>query len=852
MIRIHGTHLCSVFARLLIVLITVLTMTGIPGKAASKPVNKSIPGTVCLAVGQQANMPIIIGEKASERVKKAAATLADVLKRISGATFVVKTGDGSSGIVLGIPSDFAKLPIKPEFTGGAYGREDYLLLSRKGSIVLIGATEMGVEDAVWDLLFRLGFRQFFPGKAWEVVPKLDPVTISVNVQEHPDFAARRIWYNWGNLDYNTPTYNEWCERNRMCSGGRWGFNLSSGHAYGNIIRGIKAAIDAHPEYYALVGGKREANSESKMCLSNPDLRKVIVNWAVEQVKANPQVDSISMEPSDGGGWCECEECKKMGGPSNRALTLANDVAVAINELGLGDKYVGMYAYSFHCAPPTIKVDPHVIVTTTTAFITGGFSLDQIIDGWKAQGATLGIYDYYSVNAWDGNMPGRAWAAHATMLAPAIRRYYQKGARFYDCESGDCWGPCGLGFYIASRAMWDVTIADHVKDVIDDFLTKAFGPAKEPMRKFYQLISVDTSHASGSDLTGRMYRFLGEAKTLAANRPDVLMRIYQLVAYTRFVELNCIANSPKADKDSGNRVLTFTYRLRKTSMVHYYGLWSVSIGQGAALDPKHPLKDETPFSQVELDKILTEGIANNIPVEKGFTPVTFSKNLVSGEKLKLPDVPVGTVPPNSQDHHNYYLWVDNAPADLNLKVMVQCLWNLRPHHVKLFAVKDAENETLVTDSTIVKPDGKTYDVVLQTPSAGLHRVEVIDGGDYTHITWPAGLPVAIPSAEDTPALENQFRGGWTLYCYVPKGTKAVGGWFVGRAGVLRDPDNNVAIDFSKKEDGWFSVPVKPGQDGKLWKFENNGGYRQLMTVPPYLFRSNKDVILPKEVVDKDAK
>ena len=63
------------------------------------------------------------------------------------------------------------------------------------------------------------------------------------------------------------------------------------------------------------------------------------------------------------------------------------------------------------------------------------------------------------------------------MAASIRDFYNKGARFYDCESGDAWGPYGLGYYVASRVMWDIKEADRVDAIVDDFLTRAFGPAK---------------------------------------------------------------------------------------------------------------------------------------------------------------------------------------------------------------------------------------------------------------------------------------------------------------------------------------------------------------------------------------
>ena len=268
---------------------------------------------------------------------------------------------------------------------------------------LLGASDLAVTHAVWDLLYRLGYRQFFPGRVWEVIPVQQRLSIKVDASESPAFCSRRIWYNWGTLDYNAQPYADWCAKNRHAQG----FRLNSGHSYEGIIGANKAEFDKHPEYYSLVDGRRRTGGDAKFCISNPGLRRLVVDWAVRSVKANPEVDSISLDPSDGDNWCQCEACARMGSISDRALTLANDVARAINQLGVGDKYVGMYAYNRHCPPPTIAVDPHVIISSTTAFITGGFTQEQIIDGWKAKGATIGIYDYYSVVDWDWNLPGRA-------------------------------------------------------------------------------------------------------------------------------------------------------------------------------------------------------------------------------------------------------------------------------------------------------------------------------------------------------------------------------------------------------------------------------------------------------------
>ena len=111
------------------------------------------------------------------------------------------------------------------------------------------------------------------------------------------------------------------------------------------------------------------------------------------------------------------------------------------------------------------------------------------------------------------------------------------------------------------------------------------------------------------------------------------------------------------------------------------------------------------------------------------------------------------------------------------------------------------------------------------------METVDGGDYTRIQWPAGLPVTIESGIDTPDVTSHFRGAWTMYFYVPRGTKFVGGWAsrvanwapASRASCSTPRPRRFSIS-ARSEEGWFKVPVPEGQDGRLWKFDNSQGQR----------------------------
>ena len=46
----------------------------------------------------------------------------------------------------------------------------------------------------------------------------------------------------------------------------------------------------------------------------------------------------------------------------------------------------------------------------------------------------------------------------------------------------------MGYYLAARLLWDVDEAQRLDGLVDDFLTRAFGPAKGPMAEFYRQLA----------------------------------------------------------------------------------------------------------------------------------------------------------------------------------------------------------------------------------------------------------------------------------------------------------------------------------------------------------------------------
>ena len=817
------------------------------------------PTTTKVAEKGRALLPIVISDKASPKIQKAAEALSSYLERISGAKFAIETFTSvrepdAKGITLGLASEFNGTVQGPLKGVDSTHVEDYLLRSHKNGLDLIGVSELGAEHAVWDFLHRLGYRYFFPSDKWEIVPRVPDITIAVHVWEHPDYLSRRIWYGFGSTKENLDAfYGNWWARNRTAMG----IDLANAHEYASIILRNRATFEAHPEYYALIAGQRAVWNGAQFCISNPGLRKLVAEDALHKLELNPKLDSVSVEPNDGGGWCECAECKKVGNGSvsDRVVTLANEVATAVAAKYPG-KFVGMLAYNEHSPPPSLKVHPNVVVSIANGFIKGGYTMDQLIEGWSQQAKMIGVYEYYSFFTWDWDSPGAARGGNLDFLKTSTVKYYQRGARFMSAESSNNWGPNGLGYYLAARLLWDTTEAERADEIITDFIDKSFGTARKPMAEWYRLIDGSNKPLLTTDLVGRMYRKLDQALKLTSD-PSIRARIYDLVLYTRWAEM---VNAPDRLPAQLQNLLSFSWRIRATNMIHTMGHWSISEEKApsearlAVPEPQNPWKSSKPYTAQEFEKIISDGIANNSTVT--FTAIDFSDDLVLAAPLGLKTETTGTFN-FFRDKAQFSTWIEKAPA--TIAVQVKCGVSTGPVEgtgkIALYPGDDPTGEATSTQS--FPRDNKDFsDLQLKTTHRGLHTLLLTDGTAGTMMNWPEGTPLVFESGM---RAQHGFQGKWTMYFYVPKGTKEVGGARVGAVkGNVLDSKGKICFTFGEGADkgenrAHWKVPVEPGQDAKLWQFQNiEGGEVRLMTVPPYLARNGQELLLPSEVVKADQR
>ncbi len=797
-----------------------------------------------LAENGRAALPVVVSPGASAELRQAAAELAAVLKQMTGAAFEVTDGDGARGIVLGTLDQFPHPDLaKPLEIRGAYdGREAYALRTEPRRLLLLGATDLGASHAAFRFLETQGCRWFFPAPEWTVIPSAPALRVKVNESGRPAYLARRIWYGWGFFDKQAAAeYQAWARHNRMASSLR----IHAGHAWESIIAQNRKTFEAHPEYLALVKNEKDGTAQrkgEKFCLSNPAARKIVVDHALAHFEKNPGSDMVSVEPSDGGGHCQCDPCAAMGGVSDRVFGMANEAAKAVAAKYPG-KWVGLLAYSLHSEPPSFDLEPNVYVQLTTAFTTGRYTFAELSELWPKKCRNMGFYDYFSVYAWDRDTFPGGGGADVAALREKIRRFAALRATSFDAESGNNWGLHGRGYYAANA-----------EAILEDFYRNAFGPSAAPMRRCYERFDPGRKPLLSEHLLGMGFRDVEEAARLASGRPDVLARIGHIKIFLRSVHLRWKfdrTRDPAERKRLALELLTHVFRSRRAYMNHWEAIrqdWTPKLAKDFA-EPswsarekgEHPWAVDRPYAAEEIEKAFQEGLGAFRP--EAVEEKEFSEDLVP---VAFPDAKEVPSRQAYQGGLRYRLYsVLGEPVEAQV-VTGTIAW-YRNRADARWAFRDAREKVLAEGRLPL--DGKTHDLKAEVPGPGLYSLDFADTSAGWSIAVEAGRPAAIPLRRE----KGYGHAGHmqAMFFYVPRGTREIHYYWGGGPHKIHGPDG-APVRRVETSGVFVRIPVPEGADGKAWRFTELAlGHLWFFNVPNYLAASPGALLVPREVADRDG-
>jgi len=446
---------------------------------------------------------IVLSARADKDEARAATILQDYLFQISGAKLPVITDDGKvTGPVIAVgqsallPADLrAKLKIGEELPVTDPMRDAFAVAVRGNTLFLAGHRGQSTVFSVYDFLESLGCRWFMPCKAGEVVPQLPTISAAPSeTVKVPTFPFRSS-YSWDNPGRGEETA-QWREANKMvyCSLGP-GFQ---GHNFVEIWP--ESLYATHPEYFPLVDGKRVQHGQR--CLSNPEVIKLGVAWAEKQLAGGNKLVSFSMNDGE-SGFCQCENCSKIGNFADQYMSMVNAVGKEIFARH-PDVMITMMCYFQSARQIHVKADGYdenrdrIIIDVYSNYALEPWQ--TVLESWGKASHHLLINEAWSWIYWGwGEGLGNPVSYLETDRLKLYPFYAHNNAFGLSTEIMHDWAKNGFTHYVSTRLKWDVKT--DIEGLRRDFCAKMFPSATV---EFYNYLALYDDFAAGRiDMNGFM-------------------------------------------------------------------------------------------------------------------------------------------------------------------------------------------------------------------------------------------------------------------------------------------------------------------------------------------------------------
>lgn len=853
-------------------------------------------GAFTIAKAGRATASVALLPGSGNAAELAAADLASILKAMSGASFALTNDPTRSPcIVVGLASEWARLTRDeaPAKRLEAAAPESFILTSAPDRLLILGRDPAGASHGVYTLLHDLGCRWFFPTRDWEVIPRMPDIAVTANRVEGPALKVR-VLSNGAGAGASARLFETWCRRNRL--GSCYGPGAVH-HSYAGYVP--KDLFKEHPELFAWVSddgvaqGTRQNGNQP--CTTHPDVVKRVCDGVVaklrrEQAVAGEAPALVSVSPNDGTtDMCRCARCMATGTYGDCALLLANQVVEAIHGEFPRTK-VGFLAYGRASAPP-IKVrqaHSNVLVSVATSY-NWKTSVPRLIEEWPKVARHVTVYEYYAIGSWGSQAPDNSMPTLAYM-SQTLRDWQGQGIEGVNGEMENDWASCGHRLWAFARFAWDPALAPET--AMADFITRCWGPAAVPMRRYY------TRWEAGEKASPRVlrlaFRDLEEASRLAGS-PDVARRVDQMSVYLYWHLLNREFKEAR-DEDVRNRIALegdlLQYRWREAFMVQLPGaIFTVDrparIGFSAAevsalrtgalsrfladggeadvdvgarawsadLVPLREYRDLAALAACEREQPFLESASYLFRAKAGETvEVVFEPEAGGGENRRndmpaTPGVDAAAVPAPGRDP----LPMEDAEGESIGRFQV---WSL--------GVKGTDL-AFVLERKPAASNGEPLRLAFKAPRDALYRLNatVRKGGmlaDFKGRPW--GLAAEVKPRKNVLPLEKSSgrmpsglaRSGPAsrYYFYVPRGTRhflldaTVRGRSSAKAAVgpaTGGGVTTVTVESSRE----CVVTVPAGTDGAVWKveLESERGRVALGGVPACVATHPGDLLVPRE-------
>ncbi len=508
-------------------------------------------GELVLADGGRSAYQIVVADDASPSIRHAAEELQSFLEQITGAKLPIASDKQPltpHEIVLGNNAHLKQLGVDVDFK--SLGNEGYVIRTVGDRLVIAGGSLRGNLYGVYGLLEdHLGCRWFAPGVSR--IPKQSRLTLAATDQRYlPPLESR-------DLALADCLDGDWCARNRL--NGSFG-KLEERHG-GKVVFGEDFFVhtaerlippdkyfDKHPEYFALIKGKRQ-KKEPQLCWTNPEVIQLCIDGVRKAMREQPKATVFSVSQNDYTTYCECDKCQALAREEESqmapVLQLANRVAEAI-ETEFPDKLIETLAYQWSRRPPkNMRPRSNVIVRLcsieccfahplATCNSDENRAFREDIVAWSKLNTRLWIWDYTTdFHAYLLPYP------NLRVRGPNVDFFVKHGVRgimeqdTYNTTQGEL---SALGGYVSAKCLWNPKY--DVNRAITEFLDGYYGKAAAPIHAYIDLLhdrvakenihivcwcAIESPHLTNELLT-KANQLWQQAESLVSDQPEVMRRV----------------------------------------------------------------------------------------------------------------------------------------------------------------------------------------------------------------------------------------------------------------------------------------------------------------------------------------
>lgn len=780
-----------------------------------------------MGVSNLYNQTIVLPANATEGEQAMAQEMADYLRKATGVSFQIAATHTGPGIYL------LNLHQAPNLDQGIKSTQDdgFRLKSENGKFLITGNTETGLQYGIYHYLEQLGFRWYLPGENWTIIPQLTAIQKDLDLYREPAFALRWFGGTGGFGHGQIGKVNQYAKENWerwMVRAGWQSKQWMAGHMGNSFNKRNEAYLKAHPNTLAEVDGKRSFRMGAKHCYSDQALIDLMVKdrlaYYDEQLARGKFTAggpaSISVEPSDGGGHCECAGCAAMGHVSNRVFHGANAIAKALDKRQKG-LFANLYAYYHHVEVPDFDLEDNIYVSLAPYKFQWASSPEDLIQRWKQKANHLMIYDYWALPTQNLDVPFN----YLENPREKIPFWHQNGVEGFYAETSYSSMAAGLALYIGGKLMWDPQ-AD-VDALLAEFYQKSFGEAALPIQQMMESLATFSNLAFSLPMA---FDKLETASSLTQN-PAHLSRIDDLKAYVYYLHLLTAYQQAEAGSEkrrtAAEQVIRYVWRIRDRMLVHgywvHYCISMINEKKDANFKKQwgFPLSEEKTLWVKNTTQVTGEEIQKKFEVGKRQRPIRQALPQVDASlpvTVTQRALPPGTraLPPADQDIElmmNVFNEMVLLPTtnQLTLKVKTRSYPNHK-EHLAYMTLLDEDLSVVHTENLIPHTTEKSIQIAL--PSAGVpyHLRFGASGAEVT---------VKIP-ANSQPAFDKKarlLRYPKRLYFYVPEGEDKL---LIACPDKSRltvfDPEGKEVMEHSRKDEV-RSYPIGDGQGGKVWALWN---------------------------------